>query len=153
MKKTGIIAFLTALLLISSSFKSDFDEQEWLTWTNSCLNKIYNPSADKKLKKWNLSVTSDSFIRLRKYYVKNKQVYYSFNLTKLKDVEYRGNAKKGVLELKTKEDDIMMQTYNSRKGGDIDEMKTVLDIPVKNIKATRLDSLKEGLNYLKEKAL
>jgi hypothetical protein len=153
MRKTAIITLLAIVLITGSSFKNSFDETDWLNWTNNCLNKTYNPASDRKLKKWNLTVTSDSFIRLRKYYVKNKQVYYSFKLDKLSDVKYRGNAKKGTLELKTKEDDIMMQTYNNRRGGDIDEMKTVLDIPVKNMKAARLDSLKEALNYLKEKAL
>jgi hypothetical protein len=54
--------------------------------------------------------------------------------------------------LKTKADDIIVQTYNDRHG-DVDSMTTVLNIPVKNIEPERLDSLREAFNYFKAKGL
>jgi hypothetical protein len=81
-----------------------------------------------------------------------KQEYYSFNLQKFNDLDYSGNTYSGILQLKTIADDIIVQTRNDRKG-DVDSMTTVLNIPVKNMEPERLDSLREALNYFKEKGL
>jgi hypothetical protein len=147
-KKTILAVSIIPVVLISFCFKYNFNEQDWLLWANKCLSQSYNPSGDLKLKKWDLSITSDAFLRLRKTYQKNKQVYYSFNLNKLNEVDYLGNSIKGVIQLKTIADDIIVQTYNDRKG-DVDSMTTVLNIPVKDMGTERLDSLKEALNYFK----
>ena len=151
-KKTLIAAFILLAAGISYSFKYSLNDLDWLVWTNKCLTQTYDATTDAKLKKWELSVTGDDFIRLRKTYARNKQVYYSFNLNKLNEIDYSGNATKGTIELKTIADDIIVQTYNDRKG-DVDSMTTVLDIPVKDMTTERLDSLKEALNYFKTKAL
>jgi hypothetical protein len=151
-KKTGIIAFTVMAVTSGYSFKNNFNDQDWLTWTNKCLDQSYDPSADKKLKKWELTVTPTYFLRLRKTYNKNKQVYYSFNLNKLKEINYTGNTKKGILQLKALADDIIVQSYNDRKG-DVDSMSAVLNIPLKNMEAERLDSLQEALDYFKAKGL
>jgi hypothetical protein len=127
-------------------------DQDWFSWANKCLYQSYDPSADAKLKKWELSITTDYFIRLRKTYAKGKQEYYSFNLHNFNDMDYFGSANKGTLQLKTTADDIIVQTYNDRKG-DVDSMTTVLNIPVKNMEPERLDSLREALNYFKSKGL
>lgn len=127
-------------------------DEEWLTWANKCLTQSYDPSGDAKLKKWELSVTPEYFIRLRKTYAKGKQEYYSFNLHQLNDMDYLGNTNKGTLELKTNADDIIVQTRNDRNG-DVDSMTTVLNIPVRNMEPERLDSLREALNYFKGKGL
>jgi len=127
-------------------------DQDWLAWTNRCLTQSYDPSGDAKLKKWELSVTPEYFIRLRKTYAKGKQEYYSFNLHAFNDMDYLGNINNGTLELKTDADDIIVQTYNDRNG-DIDSMATMLDIPVKNMEPERLDSLREALNYFKGKGM
>jgi len=137
---------------VSFCFKPGMDEQDWLLWANKCLTQSYDPSADIKLKKWELSVTDEYFIRLRKTYAKGKQEYYSFNLHQLSDMDYLGNTAAGTLELKTMADDIIVQTYNDRHG-DVDSMATVLNIPVKNMEPERLDSLREALNYFKGKGM
>ena len=85
-----------------------------------------------------------------KFYQKNKQIYYSFNLKKLKDIKYKGSSKKGDLQLIAIDDDIIVQTHNSRKG-DVDEMANLLSIPLKNMEPEKMDSLMQGLNYLKDK--
>jgi hypothetical protein len=127
-------------------------DQDWLNWGNKCLTQSYDPSTDIKLKKWELTLTDDSFIRLRKTYQNGKQEYFSFQLHRLDDMNYSGNENAGMLQLKAKGDDIIVQTHNDRKG-DIDTMATVLNIPVKNMPTERLDSLREALNYFKEKSL
>ncbi|HEY2580217.1 MAG TPA: hypothetical protein VGI43_00335 [Mucilaginibacter sp.] len=148
--------FVTAIVIIAVfanyGFKYSFNEQDWLSWTNKCLAQSYDPSADAKLKKWELTITNDDFIRLRKTYQKGKQVYYSFNLGKLNGIDYFGDTFKGTVRLKAVEDDIIVQTYNDRKG-DVDSMATVMSIPVKNMPAERLDSLQQALNYFKAKGL
>jgi hypothetical protein len=127
-------------------------DEDWLTWANKCLTQSYDPSADAKLKKWELSVTPEYFVRLRKTYAKGKQEYYSFNLHAFNDMDYLGNTNNGTLELKANADDIIVQTYNDRNG-DVDSMATALNIPVKNMEPERLDSLREALNYFKGKGM
>ena len=151
-KKTLLTACIILAVTVSYCFKNSLPETDWLSWTNKCLSQSYDPSGDTKLKKWELSVTGDYFIRLRKTYAKGKQEYYSFNLQKFNDLDYSGNTYSGILQLKTIADDIIVQTRNDRKG-DVDSMTTVLNIPVKNMEPERLDSLREALNYFKEKGL
>jgi hypothetical protein len=151
-KRILITAVFTIAVLINYCFKSAFNEQDWLTWANRCLYQSYDPSGDTKLKKWELSVTPDYFIRLRKTYAKGKQEYYSFNLHQFNDMDYFGNTHAGTLQLKTTADDIIVQTRDDPKG-DVDSMATVLDIPLKNMEPERLDSLRDALNYFKTKGL
>jgi len=151
-KKALIVSVIVLTIAVNYCFKYNFNEQDWLLWANKCLAQSYDPSTDTKLKKWELLITPESFLRFRKTYAKGKQEYYSFSLHKLSDVDYAGNTNAGTLELKTEADDIIVQTRNDRKG-DVDSMTTVLNIPVKNMPAERLDSLQEALNYLKDKGL
>lgn len=133
------------------SFVYGMDEQEWLNWSNRCLSEAYNPSVDTKLKKYEIEVTPDHFIRLRKTYPHEKQEYFSFNLQRFSDLNYlHSTGSTDTLQMKTVADDIIVQTYNDPKG-DIDSMATVLTIPVKNMSPERLDSLKAALTYLKSK--
>jgi len=151
------VKILVALSIILAlpvcySFKYGMSDEDWLTWANRCLMQSYDASADAKLKKWELSVTPEYFVRLRKTYAKGKQEYYSFNLHQFNDMDYLGNTNNGTLELKTNADDIIVQTRNDRNG-DVDSMATMLDIPVKNMEPERLDSLREALNYFKAKGM
>jgi len=135
------------------SFRPGMDEQEWLNWSNKCLSEAYNPSVDAKLKKYEIEVTPDHFLRLRKTYQHDRQEYFSFNLQKFEDVNYyHGAGLTDTLQIKTQADDIIVQTYNDPKG-DIDSMSTVLTIPVKNMPPERLDSLKAALLFFKSKGL
>jgi hypothetical protein len=138
--------------MLMASVSLCFVVEDWLSWGNRCLQEVFDPTADAKLKKWELNLTDDSFIRLRKTYQNGKQEYFSFQLHQLDNVDYLGNENAGILELKAKSDDIIVQTYNDRKGN-VDSMATVLSIPVKNMPLERLDSLREALNYFREKGL
>jgi hypothetical protein len=151
-KKTGFLFVIILAAFTSYCFKTGRIDTDWLSWGNNCLSQSYDASADVKLKKWELILTDDSFLRLRKTYQNGKQEYFSFQLQKLDDLSYLGDVSSGTLQLKAKSDDIIVQTYNDRKG-DIDSMATVLNIPVKNMGPERLDSLRTAFNYFKEKII
>jgi hypothetical protein len=154
MKFTKILVAVLAIMLSIPFFgsKPAFDDQDWLAYVNRSLAQSYDQSTDPKLKKVEIYLTPDYFVRLRKTYAKEMQEYYSFNLHQFSDLDYLGNTTTGILSLKTVADDIIVQTYNDRRG-DIDSMTTVLDIPVKNMEPERLDSLREAFNYFKAKGL
>jgi hypothetical protein len=151
-KKILLIATVIVAVAINYCFKNSMTETEWFSWTNKCLTQSYDASGDSKLKKVEISVNSEYFIRLRKFYAKGKEEYYSFNLHQFNDLDYFGTTNGGTLQLKTMADDIIVQTRNDRNG-DVDSMTTVLNIPVKNMEPERLDSLRQAFNYFKAKGL
>lgn len=127
-------------------------EQEWLNWSNKCLIDSFNPTPDINLKKWEISLTGDYFLRLRKTYQQGKQEYFSFNLHRLTNVDYMNSDTTGVLKFSTLADDIIVQTYEDPQGN-LDSMATTLDLPVHNMNTARFDSLKNALNYFRMKGL
>jgi hypothetical protein len=151
-KKLAFISSLIVAAAVSFCFVGDMTDQDWLNWGNKCLAQCYDPSSDVKIKKWELTLTDDAFIRLRKTYQDGKQEYFSLHLQKLENMDYLGDVNSGTLQLNAKEDDIIVQTYNDRKGN-IDSMASVLVIPVKNMDPERLDSLQQALAYFKSKKL
>jgi hypothetical protein len=151
-RKPYILPAIALLALVQIGFRANVDEQQLIDWSNRCFSESYDPSGEAKLKKWDLVLTEDAFIRLRKTYQNGKQEYYSFQLHRLSDMDYLGNTENGTLQLKTTADDIIVQTYNDHKG-DIDTMATELNIPVKNMQPERLDSLQMVLDYFKAKSL
>jgi len=155
LQKTKKLYFLSAIVLLAIvhfSFKPAMNEHEMLSWSNKCLTESYDPSGEAKLKKWELVLTDDAFIRLRKTYTNGKQEYFSFQLHRFTDMDYLGSTVNGTLQLKAVADDIIVQTYNDPHE-DIDTMATQLNIPVKNMEPERLDSLQMVLNYFKNKSL
>ncbi len=122
-----------------------------LAWSNRCFTQNYDASVEK-LKKYEFTLTNDAFIRLRKTFTNGKQEYFSFHLKRLNDMVYLGDSNAGTLQFKTTDDDIIVQTYNDKKG-DVDSMASVLNVPFKNMSAERLDSLHTALEYFKNKGL
>jgi hypothetical protein len=151
-RKAFIVFAISCTALFICGFRFITDENEWLSWSNKCLTESYNPSAEVNLKKWEIMLTPEHFIRLRKTFQHGKQEYFSFNLSRLDSFDYLGTTGNGVLHFKTMNDDIIVQTYDDPKGN-IDSMSTVLDIPVKSLSAERLDSLNSALQYFKTKGL
>jgi hypothetical protein len=148
--KGGLITLLIILSIgFSYAFGPGMSEKDWLGWGNKCLSESFNPPADTKLKKYEITLTDDHFIRLRKTYQHGKQEYYSFHLNKLDSVNYLATATGGQLQFKTVADDIIVQTYEDPKG-DIDSMSTTLTIPVKGMSPERVDSLNDALRYFKK---
>ena len=62
-------------------------------------------------------------------------------------MDFYGTASKGELYLRTKKDDVIVQTRNDKKG-DIDSMGTYLVIPLKNIEISELNELSNSLQKL-----
>ncbi|HZX59610.1 MAG TPA: hypothetical protein VFE54_12820 [Mucilaginibacter sp.] len=151
-RKAFIVLSISSTALFICGFRFITGETEWLNWSNKALTESYNPSAEANLKKWEIILTPEHFIRLRKTFQHGKQEYFSFNLSRLDSFDYLGNINNGVLHFKTLNDDIIVQTYDDPKGN-IDSMSTVLDIPVKSISPERLDSLNSALQYFKTKGL
>jgi len=151
-RKLSVVLSIACMALLICGFRFATDESEWLSWTNRCLTESYNPATEPNLKKWEITLTPEHFIRLRKTFQHGKQEYFSFNLSRLDSFDYLGSTNNGVLHFKTLNDDIIVQTYDDPKGN-IDSMSTVLDIPVKSISAERLDSLNSALQYFKTKGL
>ena len=142
----GICAFLW-------SFKALMNEQEWISWGNRFFTEAYDASVEPKLKKYEISLTPDHFIRLRKTYQQGKQEYFSFNLQRFTTLGYKpGQGNTDTITVSTRTDDIIVQTYNDPEG-DVDSMATTLNLPVKKMPAQKLDSLKQALAFLKEKQL
>ena len=110
-----------------------------------CLQQCFDTGVRKnKLKKYEIQISDKGFLRLRKYYPNGKEEYYSFNLKKLIAMDYFGSSASGTLALKTKSDDIIVQSFNDAKG-DVDSMSSTLTIPLKNIEAEQLNELYAGL--------
>lgn len=155
LRKPGKVVMLLAIIPICAfrySLQPKMDEQEWLRWSNKCLNECYDPSGEAKLKNWELTVTPEHFLRLRKTFQHGKQEYYSLHLHLFNDMDYLGNINHGVLQLKANNDDVIVQTYDDPKGN-VDSMATVLELPVKNMQPERLDSLRSALLYFKSGGL
>lgn len=151
-KKTFLLPLFVLITLFLASFIAIMDEQDWQNWTNKFLIDRYDPSAEEKIKKWEIMLTPDHFIRVRKTYQQGKQEYYSFNLKRFTEINYlSGTGLTDTLQIQTQADDIIMQTYDDPKGN-IDSMETMLKIPVKKIEPLRLDSLRQALNFLKAKS-
>jgi hypothetical protein len=149
LKKFSCTLFMAGSMLLCTSFKQLGNAAQIASWANHCLNQKYDPSADLKLKKWDLNINESAFIRFRKTYQNGKQEYYSMHLKKFDDLGYFGNTNGGMLQLKTRAADVIVQTYNDPKG-DIDSMGHVLNIPLKNIQPECLDSLRNALLYLRD---
>jgi len=143
---------VVTLLAFSGLFSLCFVADDWFSWSNQCLTASYDTTADVKLKKLEINLTEDAFLRLRKTYQNGKQEYFSLHLQQLSDMSYLGSTYKGILHLTSKDEDVIVQTYNDRKGN-IDTMATALDIPLKNMEPERLDSLQRAFNYFKGKGL
>ena len=138
---------ITLMLLGFVSSKTVSKEENW-KWVQRFLLQAYDYSASTDLKKWELSVTPEGFFRLKRYFASGKQEYFSFNLKRLKGVNYTGTAAYGNIIFNTDQDDIIVQTYND-PAGNIDSMSTDLSIPVLNIEPEKLDSLKVVLSMFK----
>ncbi|UOE50464.1 hypothetical protein MTO98_05170 [Mucilaginibacter sp. SMC90] len=150
--KTMLITSIFAFSALNYGFKAEMSEQEWLNWSNKCLNACFNPTGENNLKKWELNLTTDYFIRLRKTYQQGKQEYFSFNLHRLTNVDYTAGDTTGMLKFNTQTDDIIVQTYEDPQGN-IDSMATTLNLPVYNMNPARFDSLKNAMNYFRMKGL
>lgn len=120
-------------------------EGEYVYIQNKLLEHHDNAYEEGQIKRYQLNVTNTGFCRYRRYYVSGKVEYFSFNLGKFKDLDYYGTDKNGKLYLRTKGEDVIVQTYNDKKAGDIDSMATYMVIPLKNMEPQDLCDLMDRL--------
>jgi hypothetical protein len=102
-------------------------------------------SGSLSVDRYELNVTNNGFCRYKRHFTNGKVEYFSFNLLKFKDLDYYGTDKSGHLFLRTKNDDVIVQTYNDKDEGDVDSMATYMVIPLKNIEPQDLSDLYERL--------
>lgn len=135
---------LFCLILMAFSGPALLDEE--FTYIQNKLQEHHDNECDEaQIKRYQLNVTNTGFCRYRRYYVSGKVEYFSFNLVKFKDLDYYGTDKNGKLYLRTKGEDVIVQTYNDKKGGDVDSMATYMVIPLKNIEPQDLSDLTDRL--------
>lgn len=138
------LSILFCMMLMAFSADALLDEQ--LTYIQNKLQEHHDSEhGDEQIKRYQLNVTNTGFCRYRRYYASGKVEYFSFNLVKFKDIDYYGTDKSGQLYLRTKGEHVIVQTYNDKKGGDVDSMATYMVIPLKNMEPQDLSDLMERL--------
>lgn len=110
----------------------------------------YHESESAKIRKCEIQLSEEGFLRYRKTYINGKQEYYSFNLSRLTSLDYFGSISSGELSVNTEEDDVIVQTFNDRSGN-VDSMSTYFRLPVHDITAEDLNSLQADLVEIKKK--
>lgn len=99
------------------------------------------------VKRYELQVTNSGFCRYKRHFANGKIEYFSFNFSKFKDMDYFGTVKNGRLFMRTAGEDVIVQTYNDRKG-DIDSMASYLSIPLKDMEPEDLADFSERFHRL-----
>lgn len=131
-----LIYGLTFLLL--SAFITPDDSRIFI---HNWLNKYYDKDGQAEpLKQYELKVTNNGFCRYRKVYSNGKEEFFSFNLSRFSSMDYYGNTISGELWLRTKNDDVIVQTRNDKQGA-IDSMSTYMVVPLKNVDEEKLNEL------------
>jgi len=145
--KIGI--FFSACALLGVFYGFDHPEEQTLSIQNLLL-KYYNyDGQNKEIKRVDINVTNTGFCRYRKVYHNGKEELFAFNLSRFKGMDYYGNTTRGELYLRTKSDDVIVQTRNDR-AGEIDSMGTFLVIPLKNMDVEQLNNLSQSFKHLNE---
>lgn len=144
LKKRVLISSVIAFCIFSG-----FDRQDEPTlFIQNLLVKYYDSDTQRKdVKRYEINVTNNGFCRYKKFFNNGKQELFAFNLAHFKQMDYYGSATKGELYLRTKSDDVIVQTRNDRKG-DIDSMGAYIIIPLKNIEVEELNALSESFQKL-----
>ena len=148
MKKFTLYLKVSAYALICViffAFSADPFEQD-MADVQQKLTDHYDFTPDL-LKKYELNITKTGFCRYKCFFNSGKVEYFSFNIMKFKDLDFLGTTQNGTLLLHTKGDDVIVQTYNNKKG-DIDSMATYMSIPLKNMEAEDLNELSAKLQKM-----
>ena len=100
-------------------------------------------SQGKPIKRFEINVTNTGFCRYRRVLANGKEEYFAFNMSRFKSLDFYGNSLKGDLYIRTKNDDVIVQTRNDRNG-EVDSTSTYLVIPLKNVEVEQLNVLAEN---------
>ncbi len=142
----GLRMYLSLLFcLILMAFSTDISSEEMTYIQNKLVEHHDNEHGTEQIKRFQLNVTNTGFCRYRRYYANGKVEYFSFNLAKFKNLDYYGTDKNGELYLRTSGENVIVQTYNDKRGGDVDSMATYMIIPLKNMEAQDLIDISDKL--------
>lgn len=146
-----LVFFLFGLAFLSlSGFISPGDSRAFI---HGWLNKYYDKDGQTAaLKRYELNVTNSGFCRFRKVYANGKEEFFSFNLSKFSAMDYYGNTTSGELWLRTKNDDVIVQTRNDKQG-EVDSMSTYMIVPLKGIDEEKLNELAGHFRQLMQASL
>lgn len=149
LKKSVFFVFGLAFLLFSGFIVPEDNR----LFIHNLLNKHYDKDGQQEpLKHYELKITNNGFCRYRKVYTNGKEEFFAFNLSRFKSMDYYGNTTSGELWLRTKNDDVIVQTRNDKKGA-IDTMSTYLVVPLKNIDEDKLNELANHFRQLTQAGL
>lgn len=131
---------LVGLLFLSFSWYGPAEEVAG--YMQQKLTTHYNAERGAKtIKRYELHITEEGFCRYRRFFTNGKIEYFSCNIRNFKELDYTGTVAAGTLYIRTKTDDVIVQTYNTKRGGDVDSMATFMAIPLKNLEAEDLVDL------------
>ncbi len=144
LKKCVFVLLGMVFLFLSAFIKADDAKKS----IHIILNKYYDKEGQNEpLKSYQLNVTNNGFCRYKKVYNSGKEEFFAFNLMRFKSLDYYGDSERGELWLRTKSDDVIVQTRNDKEG-EIDSMSTYVIIPLKNIDVDQLNELADRLRKL-----
>ncbi|TCD11236.1 hypothetical protein EZ449_07035 [Pedobacter frigidisoli] len=142
------ISLISALSLFLFSFSDPESIEQYVGFLQKSFTEHYDFSQESnQIKRYELNVTNNGFCRYKRYFTNGKTEYFAFKLSKFKDMDYYGDTSSGKLYLRTKGDDVIVQTYKDR-GGDVDSMATQVIIPLKNMEAEDLNLIRENFNKI-----
>lgn len=145
------ISLISALSLFLVAFSDPESIEQYVGFLQKSLSDHYDFSQESNLvKRYELNVTNNGFCRYKRYFTNGKTEYFAFKLSKFKDMDYYGSTSSGKLYLRTKGDDVIVQTYKDR-GGDVDSMATQVIIPLKNMEAEDLNLIRDNFDKISPK--
>lgn len=137
-----------AFCIVLTAFSAPDPIEQYIGFLQKSFTDHYDSNQEvNQVKGYELNITSNGFCRYKRYFSSGKTEYFAFNLAKFKDLDYYGNATNGKLCIRTKGDDVIVQTYKD-KGGDIDSMATHIIIPVKNMEPEHLNQIRNNLSKI-----
>lgn len=148
--KKFVFFFVGLAFLLLSGFITPVNSRAFI---HGWLNKYYNKDGQTEtLKRYELNVTNSGFCRFRKVYTNGKEEFFSFNLSRFSSMDYYGNTTSGELWLRTKNDDVIVQTRNDKQGA-VDSMSTYMVVPLKDIDEEKLNELASHFRQLTQASL
>lgn len=139
----GIFFIFSAFLII------DPLEEDSIFLENKLVAHYDEDFAARQIKRYELSVTNSGFCRYKRYFQNGKVEYFAFNFLRFKESDFMGTTTKGLLYLRTGEDEVIVQTYKD-PGGDVDSMASYLIIPLTQVEAEDLNSLTSRILSMRE---
>lgn len=142
---------LAACFIVLGSATAGIDDElnQLAQRTQVRLNTLHSADMESdKIRQIELLLNDQGFLRYRRTYINGKQEYYSFNLMRIRTIDYLGDTMSGDLSIQMQEDDVIVQTFNDRSGN-VDSMATHFRLPLSRVEAEDLIALHNDLLEMK----